>query len=89
MEQERMEQRRYDVLAKLYLLTGTDRTNGITPQEMETQLDVSPDTYLPLIEDLTRLGYVRHVGSGGAVAITEKGVEYMQRAAWRRRSIRS
>ena len=88
MEQERMEQRRYEVLAKLYLVTGADCANGITPQEMERQLDVSADAYLPIIEELARLGYLRHVGSGGAVAITEKGIQYMQTAAWRRRSIR-
>jgi hypothetical protein len=88
MEQERLEQLRYVFLAKLYLLTGSDCTYIVTPREMETLLETPAEAYLPLIEELVRLGYVRRAGRGGAVAITEKGIEYMQTGAWRRRSLR-
>jgi Mn-dependent DtxR family transcriptional regulator len=88
MEQERREQRRYAFLERLYLLAGGDANRTVTSGELERELEVSAETDLLLVEELARLGYVYRAGSGEAVGITAKGIEYAQQAAWRRRSIR-
>ncbi len=88
LEQESWEQRRYALLEQLYLLTGENCERAVSPEQIETELDTAAAIPAPLIEDLVRLGYVRPRGTGKEICLAEKGVKYLQRDAWRRRSVR-
>ncbi|HEV2132073.1 MAG TPA: hypothetical protein VGR27_13255 [Longimicrobiaceae bacterium] len=88
LEQESLEQRRYAFLEQLYLLTGENCEHAVSLGEVEAQLAISAAVRLPELEDLVRLGYVQDAGAGGKICITQKGIEYLQSDAWRRRSIR-
>lgn len=87
-EEEDWERRRYAFLEQLYLLTGDNCERGVSPGEVEVHLETSVAAHVREVEDLVRLGYVQHVGSGGEICITEKGIGYLQKDAWKRRSIR-
>ncbi len=88
LEQESWEQRRYTLLEQLYLLTGENCEHAVSPEELERELDTAAAIPVPLIEDLVRLGYVQYSGTGSKICITANGIKYLQRDAWRRRSIR-
>ena len=87
-EQERRERLRYSYLERLYLLTGPECERAVTTPEVEENLGLPPALVASLTEDLTRLGYLRWDTSGMRICITSAGVEYMQRRAWRRRTVR-
>ncbi len=88
LEQMNRERHRYAVLEQLYLLTGEDCEHAVSPGEIETQMEMPAATQLPVVRDLVRMGYMQYAGSGGNICLTEKGVRYLQKDAWRRRSVR-
>lgn len=88
LEAEWREQRRYALLERLYLLTGDDCSTAISDWQMETELGVPREEAASLTNDLVQSKYMAFMGEGQRVCITEKGIEYLQTGAWRRRSIR-
>lgn len=87
-EQVNRERRRYAFLEQLYLLTGENCERAISPREIETQMETPAAAHRSEVEDLVRRGYVQYAGRGGEICVTEKGIRYLQKDAWRRRSVR-
>jgi Mn-dependent DtxR family transcriptional regulator len=86
-DEEAVEKHRYAFLESVYLLTGPDCENPVSPAELEIELGASPDTQQSVVHDLVRLGYLTQEDDGG-LCLTARAVEFLQRDAWRRRSIR-
>ncbi len=87
-EREAQERQRYELLERIYLLTGADCETGVYPWQMEEELGPGAAAAESVWEDLIRLGYLKREALDGPVCITPEGVEYLQTRAWRRRSIR-
>lgn len=83
-ERERQERLRYNYLERLYLLTGADCEFVAYRWQVEEELGELE----PVSEDLERLGYVCRFDDGAAMCITPRGVDYLRKGAWRRRSVR-
>jgi Mn-dependent DtxR family transcriptional regulator len=84
----REERLRYEVLKALY-----EKCQGQSGRVMRVAgfgecLGVWPEELFRGVEFLDRHGYVTYHGAGPEVSITSKGVEYLERKAARRRSIR-
>ncbi|CAN5829999.1 hypothetical protein BH23GEM3_BH23GEM3_03430 [soil metagenome] len=88
LEAEWREQRRYALLERLYLLTGDDCSAVVYDRQMEAELGVPGEEAASLTDELIQLRYLAHIGEGQQVCITEKGLAFLQKGAWRRRSIR-
>jgi hypothetical protein len=79
---------RYRFLEQVYLLTGS-RPGGIAYDwQLAEELDLLADVPADIVEDLERVGFLIRCGDGSGVCITDDGVEYLRRGAWRRRSVR-
>jgi len=85
---EEHERRRYELLERIYLLTGTNCQRGVYVQEITEQFGGGSAADAALADDLVRLGLLRRLGQQPHLCITRRGVEFMQRRAWRRRSVR-
>jgi hypothetical protein len=84
----REERLRYEVLQSVY-----DKCDGQPDQVLRVAgfaegLGVWREELFRGVEFLDRHGYVTYHGAGPEVSITRKGVEYLERKAARRRSIR-
>jgi hypothetical protein len=88
-EVERQERLRYEVLERLYLLTGTSNGGATLGGEVEDQLGLSMGGYASAVADLQRLGYLTCKGAADEFHLTERGLDYMRQGAWRRRSVRN
>jgi DNA-binding IclR family transcriptional regulator len=87
LEEEEVERRRYAFLEQVYLITGADCDRRIDLSELETELGLSVQANETIVADLTRLGYLDRIPEG-EFCLTPKAVAFLQREAWRRRSIR-
>jgi hypothetical protein len=85
---ERREQLRYQILERVYLLTGSCTDRVAAKSELESELGFSLDGLATVVDDLERLGYLARDEAGSRLCITDHGVEYLRQGAWRRRSIR-
>jgi hypothetical protein len=85
---EERERRRYELLERIYLLVGTDCQHGVCAHEMAEQFGGGCRGDLAHLRDLARLGLLRCLGDDTRFCMTRRGVSFMQRVAWRRRSIR-
>lgn len=86
--QERWERQRYLVLDWVYANTGPSCDRRVNASVAAEETRLGPEEVFRSIEYLADRGYVRYVGPGPQVCITREGLEYLQRRAWRRRSIR-
>lgn len=86
--QEERERRRYELLERVYLLTGTDCESGVYAQEVTEQFGGCSGTDAVLARELAQLGFLRSHDDDSHFCITRRGVAFMQQEAWRRRSIR-
>lgn len=87
-EAERQERRRYQVLEWIYEITGEDCDAVVHASQLGEALGISREEAFRIVEHLAYHGYLRYVGAGPQVCITEKGLRYLQTNAWRRRSVR-
>ncbi len=85
---EREERQRYRVLAWIYQVVGENCETPAEAGEVADEMGLSRDDVVRAIAHLARQGYLRHAGAESRACLTEKGVEYLQRGAWRRRSVR-
>jgi hypothetical protein len=89
LEEERRDHLRYEYLERIYLLAGTDCSTGLTWGEIEEQFGPLGTDPVVLTRELAALGLVRFREEPFRVCITPEGLEYLQRRAWRRRTIRA
>jgi len=85
---ERLEQQRYQVLEQVYLLSEGVESGGADIRRFAEEMEVAVDANRSAIEDLARLGLLRMDPVAGQVRLTPRGCEYIQRGAWRRRTVR-
>jgi Mn-dependent DtxR family transcriptional regulator len=86
-ERERRERQRYQVLEWVYSHAVSDGDRSVQGQTMAEELDFSFEEVYRNLEYLASHGYLRYADVGPQVCLTREGVEYLQRRAWRRRSI--
>jgi hypothetical protein len=84
----RDERLRYEVLEKLYETSQGRPDRVLHVAGFAEGLGVWREELFRGVEFLDRHGYVTYHGAGPEVSITVKGVEYLERKAARRRSIR-
>jgi hypothetical protein len=84
----REEHMRYEVLEKLYETSEGQPDRVLHVAGFGEELGVWREELFRGVEFLDRHGYVTYHGAGPEVSITPKGVEYLERNAARRRSIR-
>lgn len=82
----RAEREAFVLLQHLYTLGDADPKAWMGTEQVGRELDFSADEMEALISELARSGYVSRIGS--AIAITLAGIDYIDRVARRRRSIR-
>jgi hypothetical protein len=88
LEEERRDHLRYEFLERIYLLAGADCSSELHWQEFEEQFGPLGPEPVVLTRELAVLGFVRFREEPFRVCITAEGVDYLQRRAWRRRTIR-
>jgi hypothetical protein len=84
----REERLRYEVLEALYEGSGGQPGRVVRVAEFGEGLGVWPEELFRGVEFLDRHGYVTYHGAGPEVSLTSKAIEYLERKAARRRSIR-
>lgn len=84
----RQERMRFEVLAMLY--QGCDGKTGcvLRVSTFADNLGVWREELFRVIEWLDRKGYLVYHGAGPSVSLTRQGVDYVERYAGRRRSLR-
>lgn len=87
LDDEAVQKHRYAFLESVYLLTGPDCRNRVRPTELEAELGASPESQRSVVHDLVSLGFLSEQVDG-ALCLTPRAVDFLQRDAWRRRSIR-
>jgi Mn-dependent DtxR family transcriptional regulator len=85
---ERLEQQRYQVLEQVYLLCEGAENGGADVRRFAAEMEVAVESNRAAIEDLARLGLLSMDPVVGEVRLTPRGCEYIQRGAWRRRTVR-
>lgn len=85
---ERRERQRYEVLERLYLVAGEGCEHALIEVRALDDFGLPDDALGGVVEDLERLGYLARDAASERYGLTERGVEYLQRGAWRRSSIR-
>ena len=86
---ERWEERlRYDVLRAAYDRAGADCARSVSAAEIGAGLDVRHEDLFRIVYVLDSRHYLRCVGPGPRVCITERGIRYIEEEAGRRRTLR-
>lgn len=85
---ERRERLRYRLLEQIYLLTGPEPGGIVNDRDLEEEPGQILGGASEIAEELERVGYLERCRGGSGVCITDAGIEYLRRGAWRRRSIR-
>lgn len=87
-ENERRERLRYELLERLYLLTGADPATVVSATAIEDELALPADAVAGLLDDLALLGYVAVHDDPPRIRLTPQAIAYLQTKAWRRRTVR-
>lgn len=87
-EVERRERESFILLQHAYTLAEANPEAILSGAHMVDDLGFARDAGLRLIEHLVREGYFTDHGTGPRISISRQGIEYIERFAWRRRSIR-
>ena len=87
-QQWREERLRFEVLERLNRASQSLPDRVLRGCAFAEGLGVWRQEVFRVVEFLDRRGYLTYHGAGPAVSITNKGIDYVQRSAWRRRSIR-
>ena len=86
---ERRERDSFVLLQHVYTVTEGSPTEVVRGRRIAEELCFANDEIGELIEHLVRVGYFsRCSGDGDPISITPLGAEYIERLAWRRRTVR-
>ena len=88
-EEERVERDLYVILLHVYTLTRAGIPIGLTIQRIDHDLGFDRSRGALLVRGLIRADYLQYSGTAEGVTLTRKGVDYIEHAARRRRSLRS
>lgn len=84
----RREQLRYQVLQWVYERTGADCSLPVTGTQVGAALRLPYEELYRVIHFLEDRGYLRYLGAGPTVCITDKGIRYLEVDSRKRQSIR-
>lgn len=87
-DMEQRERLRYEVLVGVYERGWPDAGEPVRALDVGVALGVAREDLFRTVVDLTHRSFLTFCSAGPQVRITEKGVEYVERVARRRRSIR-
>lgn len=87
-QKRREERTRYEVLFMLYGACAAEAGCVLRVSDFAQGLGAWREELFRAVEFLDRAGYIVYHGAGPAVSITPKGIQYIEGAAGRRRSIR-
>ena len=79
---------RYEILARLDAASVSVPGTVLHLQNFPDGLGVWRQELFRVLDYLDRRGYITYHGAGPEVSITSKGIDYIQRPARRRRSLR-
>ena len=85
-QQERF---RYRVLRSIYDFAGASAARIVSDVEMTSALDADAEELFEALDYLDQDGYLICAGGRRRICITPVGIEYIERLAGRRRSIRA
>lgn len=83
------ERLRYNVLSTIYERAGASCESTVIGTEVGTVLDLKHEDLFRVIHFLEYNGYLKYLGAGPRVCITDKGLRYVEEIAGRRRSLRN
>lgn len=83
------ERLRYSVLSTIYERAGASCENTVTGTEVGAVLDLKYEDLFRVIHFLEYNGYLKYLGAGPRVCITDRGLRYVEELAGRRRSVRN
>jgi hypothetical protein len=86
-ELERLERDSFVYLQHVYTISERDPAARQSGSRMNKDLGFTPDRGAMLLDHLIGTGYL--AGHGPMISITPEGVDYIERLAWRRRSVRA
>lgn len=87
-EAERRERESFILLQHAYTLAEGSPEATLSGAQMADALGLPQDEARRLIEHLVWEGYFTDLGAGPRISIARQGIEYIERLAWRRRSVR-
>jgi hypothetical protein len=85
----RLERLRYRVLRSIYDFAAASSTRMVAGAEVRAGLEADPDEIAGVFESLEDDGFLISGGDHRRLCITTFGVDYIERVAGRRRSIRA
>lgn len=88
LAQRIMERDRFAVLLHLHTRGHFDAGKGLSDERIIRDLGLRPARGEPLLRGLIRAEYLEQSRSGPGLVLTEKGREYVEHGAGRRRSVR-
>jgi hypothetical protein len=83
------ERLRYRILKTVYDRAGAQCEKTVTGSEIGAALDLRYEDLFRVVHFLEHNGYLIYLGAGPRVCISGKGIGYIEKAAARRRSVRS
>jgi DNA-binding IclR family transcriptional regulator len=87
-EEERRERNRFLLLQHAATLAEADPTVTLAGERLWRDLGFSLSEGHPLIRSLVRAGYLVERGAGPQVSLAPQAIEYLERRAGRRRTVR-
>lgn len=87
-DMEQRERLRYEVLVGVYERGWPDSGEPVRALDVGVALGIPREDLFRTVVDLTHRSFLSFCAAGPRVRITEKGAEYVERLARRRRSIR-
>ena len=85
--QRREERMRYEVLDMLYRASARDPERRINCRGFAEDIGVWQAEVFRVVDFLDRIGFIQYCGAGPVVCITERGIDYLERGAGRRKRI--
>lgn len=83
------ERARFEVLQAVQAFAGSDCAAVVTGRELLAAVDLPCERLYQAITCLSDLGYLTYLGAGPRVCVTHAGIEYVEKEANRRRSVRA
>lgn len=84
-----MERDSYILLQHVYTLTGADPRVPVSLTRAGGDLGFAPQEASRLVHHLNRVGYMRESATGLHLSLAPAGIDYLERNAGRRHSVRS
>lgn len=82
------ERLRFEILRGVYEIAGGDASREVHASRFAPALHVPLERVFAVVEFLSREGYLAYRGAGPRVALTQRGIDYLQGDSGRRGTLR-